>query len=70
MDNQYIIDPTGPSGALPKEIDYFFGVLKVGTSLACMNEPPPGLDVNVYVRIEGPKVEFIAERDIRPSGKP
>jgi hypothetical protein len=45
------------------------GLYKVSTTLARINEPPEGGDVNCYVRIEGEgDVAIIAERDIFTNG--
>ena len=41
------------------ELDYFFGLVKVDTKLARINEPPPGKDVNVYTKINGAQVRHI-----------
>jgi len=46
------------------ELSYFFGLVKVNTMLARINEPPPQKDVNVYTKITSNGVEVIAERDI------
>ena len=35
------------------------------TTLALLNEPGPGGDVNVGVAVEGAEVVFSAERDVR-----
>jgi len=63
IDNK-IIDPTNKYGILEMELSYFFGLVKVNTMLARINEPPPQKDVNVYTKITSNGVEVIAERDI------
>lgn len=50
------------------EIQYLFGLVKVNTMMARVNEPPKGSDCNVCTKITGSNVEFIAERDISTNG--
>ncbi len=63
VDNR-IIDPTNKYGILEMELSYFFGLVKVNTLLARINEPPPNKDVNVFTKITSNGVEIITERDI------
>ena len=46
------------------ELSYFFGLIKVNTMLARINEPLPKKDVNVYTKITSNGVEITTERDI------
>ena len=63
------LDPTTKEGILELELPYLFGLYKVNTIIARINEPPVGKDVNVYVKIAGSDVEVFAERDIFANGK-
>lgn len=67
-DTDTVLDPTNANGALPPNINFFFGLLKADTLMARINEPPVGRDVNVYVRQRGSDLEIIAERDILTGG--
>ena len=63
------LDPTDSSGRLPLELSYLFGTAKVSTTLARINEPPVGKDVNVYSReLSDGTVELLAERNIFAGG--
>lgn len=70
-----VLDPTNAEGILELELSYFFGLYKVDTSMARINEPimrkdnliPMGkYDCNVFTRVIQGKLEVIAERDIFP----
>jgi len=64
LSEEEVLDPTNSAGTLDLEINYAFGLFKVDTTLARINEPPPKGDVNVYTRSRGSFIEVIAERDI------
>eukprot|EP01038_Epipyxis_sp_PR26KG_P013357 gene13357-17916_t len=65
IDDKYVLDPTTSENTIELEISYLFGLIKIPTTLARMNEPPLGEDCNVYPQIkEFGLVEIIAERDI------
>eukprot|EP01036_Dinobryon_divergens_P030609 gene30608-39879_t len=59
-----LLDPTDQNGYLGLEITYIFGILKMSTTLARLNEPPQGYDVSAYTRITADKVEVVTEKDI------
>jgi hypothetical protein len=64
-----VLDPTNNDGTLDLEVPYLFGLIKVPTILARMNEPPLGNDCNVYAKIKTYGiVEIITERDIFNNG--
>jgi hypothetical protein len=69
LDDEIYLDPTNDEGYLDLELKFAFGLYKVSTILARINEPPPGRDINVYTTITGSDVSFIAERDIVVDGK-
>ena len=50
------------------ELSFLFGLLKVDTTLARINEPSVGGDCNVYTKIDGTGVLVIAERNIFAEG--
>ena len=69
IDDSYVLDPTNGTGTLQLELSYMFGLIKVPTTLARINEPPEGQDCNVYSNVsEFGNVEIIAERDIFSNG--
>jgi hypothetical protein len=68
LEDGRVLDPTNANGDLLQELDYF-GIFKVGTALALINEPPVGKDVNIIVKVNGENIQFIAERDIGKNGK-
>lgn len=61
-----VLDPTNEQGGLDLEISFFFGLFKVDTSIARINEPPKGGDCNVFTRTssDGKVIEVVAEKDI------
>lgn len=63
-----LLDPTDQNGYLGLEITYIFGILKMSTTLARLNEPPQGYDVSAYTRITADKVEVVTEKDIFADG--
>ena len=64
VNDEQVIDPTNSAGTLDLELTFLFGLLKVDTMLARINEPPIGDDVNVYTKIDATGVVVIAERNI------
>lgn len=69
----FVLDPTNSEGVLELELSYLFGLYKVDTAMARINEPtmrrdssiPLGkFDCNVFTRIVKGNVEIVAERDI------
>ena len=64
INDEQVIDPTNSAGTLDLELTFLFGLLKVDTMLARINEPPIGGDVNVYTRVDATGVVVIAERNI------
>ena len=62
------LDPTDQSGSLGLEISFLFGILKLSTTLARLNEPPQGFDVSSYTRITAERVEVVTEKDIFADG--
>lgn len=69
LNEEIYLDPTNDEGNLDLELKYLFGLIKISTILARVNEPPPGRDINVYTSVSGSDVSFIAERDINADGK-
>ena len=68
IDDETVLDPTNPQGQLSPSIN-FFGVYKVDTLLARINEPSAGQDVNVIVTgFNSADMEIVAERDILKGG--
>lgn len=63
-----MLDPTNSRGLVELELNYLFGLKKVGTTLARMNEPPKGSDVNCIVKVSGSTVTITAERNIFSNG--
>lgn len=59
-----VIDPTDEDGYLPDEIPAFFGLYKVPTILALINEPGRGGDTNVRCEDQKNEVLLVAERNI------
>jgi hypothetical protein len=59
-----VLDPTNEYGKLDLELSYLFGLVKVNTMIARINEPSPGKDCNVFARMKGPVVEVVTERTI------
>ena len=68
LDDDQVLDPTNADGVLEGELTYLFGLIKIDTTVARINEPPVGGDCNVYTRIDGSGVRVIAERDIFADG--
>lgn len=66
--DEKLLDPTDQSGLLGLEITYLFGLVKSSTTLARLNEPPYGNDVNAYTRVSDVAVEVITEKDIFSDG--
>jgi len=64
ISDEIILDPTSDTGVLELELKYAFGLIKVDTTMARVNEPPRGMDVNAYTKVIGTTVEVISERDI------
>ena len=64
-----LLDPTDQNGYLGLEISYMFGILKMSTTLARLNEPPQGYDVSAFTRVTAESVEVVTEKDIFPDGK-
>lgn len=64
-----VLDPTNARGLVDLELKYFFGLKKVSTTLARLNEPPKGSDVNCIVKVAGSTVTVIAERNIFNNGE-
>jgi hypothetical protein len=65
-----VLDPTNAAGLVDLTLPFLMGLYKVSTTLARINEPPEGGDVNCYVRLEGEgDVAILAERDIFANGK-
>ncbi len=62
--NGDVLDPTLPSGELPKVLTALGGLVKKPTLLALINEPPVGVDINVLPEVTDTAVTFRAERDI------
>jgi len=63
------LDPTDAAGVLCEPLPFFevlptFGLLSVDTTLALINEPCAGFDVNVKTEEQGVDVVFYTERDI------
>jgi hypothetical protein len=64
-----VLDPTNAAGRVDLNLPFLLGLYKVSTTLARLNEPPEGGDVNCYIRMEGEgEVAIIAERDIIANG--
>lgn len=59
-----VLDPTNKFGILDLELSYLFGMFKVPTTIARINEPPPGKDCNVATNVVGAQVIVTADRDI------
>lgn len=59
-----VLDPTNEYGKLDLELSYLFGLVKVDTMMARINEPSPGKDCNVFARMNGAVVEVVTERTI------
>ena len=65
-----VLDPTDASGALLEPLPLLERLpallpsASVSTSLALLNEPAPGADVNVDTREEGTVVYFVVGRDV------
>ena len=64
LNEDTVLDPTNDAGSLNLEIRYFYGIVKVDTMMARINEPPPRNDCNVYTKVTGTTVEVFAERDL------
>ena len=64
LSDNTVLDPTNEEGILELEISYLFGLYKVNTAMARINEPPINGDCNVYIRESGSNIKFYAERDI------
>eukprot|EP00607_Mallomonas_marina_P002112 CAMPEP_0182432854 /NCGR_PEP_ID=MMETSP1167-20130531/59344_1 /TAXON_ID=2988 /ORGANISM="Mallomonas Sp, Strain CCMP3275" /LENGTH=585 /DNA_ID=CAMNT_0024620863 /DNA_START=48 /DNA_END=1802 /DNA_ORIENTATION=+ len=76
ISDDLVLDPTDKNGALDLELTYLFGLYKIDTAMARINEPRmlpnkqqngnKSYDCNVFTRIEkgSTRVEIIAERDI------
>jgi hypothetical protein len=64
LQDDVVLDPTNKEGLLELEIPYVFGLYKVDTTMARVNEPGPGSDCNIITKVTVDKVEFVAERDI------
>lgn len=64
INEEQVIDPTNPEGGVDLEISFLFGLIKVDTTIARINEPPVGGDVNVYTKIDQSGVIVTAERNI------
>jgi hypothetical protein len=64
LNEEQVIDPTNADGTVDLEITFLFGLIKVDTTIARINEPPVGGDVNVFTRIDATGVSVIAERNI------
>lgn len=64
LTDELVLDPTNKLGILDLELSYLFGLLKVPTTIARINEPPPGKDCNVATSIDGARVIVTADRDI------
>ena len=58
-----LIDPTTDEGAVPDELSRW-PLPSIPTTLARINEPPPGSDVNTGTDERGNEVEFFASIDI------
>ena len=70
-DGRQVLDPTDASGKLLEPIPLFEPLprllpsLAVPTTLALINEPPPGADVNIDTFEQGAELTFVTNRDIR-----
>jgi hypothetical protein len=69
LSDSQILDPTDRFGKLPLSLSYLFGAIQCSTTIARINEPRKGMDTNVFIKVEGKKVEIIAERDIFAGGE-
>jgi hypothetical protein len=69
LEDDRVIDPTNSAGVLNGEMSFLFGLVKIDTTIARINEPPAGGDVNVYTKVDRGGVTVIAERDIFSDGK-
>ena len=64
LNEEQVIDPTNADGTVDLEITFLFGLIKVDTTIARINEPPTGGDVNVFTRVDASGVSVVAERNI------
>lgn len=69
VESGVVLDPTNSDGNIELELNYLFGIIKVPTVLARVNEPPSGYDCNLYTKINDGNIEFITEKDIFADGK-
>ena len=69
LDDVIHLDPTNENGLVDLELSYMFGLYKANTILARINEPSPGMDVNVISEVRGSDVTFVSERDIMANGE-
>lgn len=60
--NGDILDPTDANGQLPDALLGLGGLIRIPTLLALVNEPPPGVDVNLLAVISDKEVLYTAER--------
>lgn len=60
--NGDILDPTDANGQLPDALLGLGGLIRIPTLLALVNEPPPGVDVNLVAVISDKEVLYTAER--------
>jgi hypothetical protein len=59
-----MLDPTNAAGSLEMEISYLFGIVKIDTMIARVNEPPPRGDCNLRTKLTPEGIEVATERDI------
>ena len=67
-----MMDPTDRQGNVPLMLEYLLGFIKISTTMARMNEPPPGYSVNCITSVDNGspnEMNILTVRNIYPEGK-